>query len=62
LSIIVELGAAGPTVLSRELGVGVATAYRDLALLEEARLIQSDESGRRTLTEYGISCLERVFG
>lgn len=62
LSIIVELGAAGPTVLSRELDVGVATAYRDLAFLEETGLIESDDSGRRSLTEYGIACLERVFG
>jgi histidine kinase/DNA gyrase B/HSP90-like ATPase len=62
LSIILELGSAGPSVLSRELGVGVATAYRDLAFLEEAGLIAADETGKRTLTTYGVTCLERVFG
>jgi len=62
LSIILELGAVGPTVLSKELDVGVATAYRDLAFLEMTGLIAADDAGRRSLTEYGIACLERVFG
>lgn len=62
LSIILELGSVGPSVLSRELEVGVATAYRDLAFLEEAGLIAADATGKRTLTPYGITCLERVFG
>jgi DNA-binding transcriptional ArsR family regulator len=62
LSIILELGSIGPSALSRELDVGVATAYRDLAFLEEAGLIAADETGKRTLTTYGITCLERVFG
>jgi hypothetical protein len=62
LSIILELGAVGPSVLSRELDVGVATAYRDLAFLEESGLIAADETGKRTLTTYGVTCLERVFG
>jgi predicted HTH transcriptional regulator len=62
LSIILELGSAGPSALSRELNVGVATAYRDLAFLEEAGLISADETGKRSLTPYGVTCLERVFG
>jgi hypothetical protein len=62
LSIILELGSVGPTILSRELDVGVATAYRDLALLESAGLIAADQIGQRTLTPYGVTCLERVFG
>jgi hypothetical protein len=62
LSVILELGSVGPTVLSRELEVGVATAYRDLAFLESAGLIAADQIGQRTLTPYGVTCLERVFG
>lgn len=62
LSIILELGSVGPSALSRELDVGVATAYRDLAFLEEAGLIAADDTGKRTLTVYGVTCLERVFG
>ena len=61
LSIILETGAVGPSALSRELDVGVATAYRDLALLEEAGLIAADDGGKRRLTDFGVSCLERVF-
>jgi hypothetical protein len=62
LSVILELGSVGPTVLSRELEVGVATAYRDLAFLESAGLIGADQIGQRTLTPFGVACLERVFG
>jgi histidine kinase/DNA gyrase B/HSP90-like ATPase len=62
LSVILELGSVGPTVLSRELEIGVATAYRDLAFLESAGLIAADQIGQRTLTPYGVACLERVFG
>jgi hypothetical protein len=61
LSIILELGHVGPSKLSTELGVGVATAHRDLAFLEEAGLIAGDETGKRKLTAYGVTCLERVF-
>lgn len=62
LSVILELGSVGPTVLSRELEIGVATAYRDLAFLESAGLICADQIGQRTLTPFGVACLERVFG
>lgn len=62
LSVILELGSVGPTVLSRELEIGVATAYRDLAFLESAGLIAADQIGQRTLTPFGVACLERVFG
>jgi Fe2+ or Zn2+ uptake regulation protein len=48
-------------VVSRELNVGVATAYRDLAFLEESGLIAADETGKRTLTDFGVACLEQVF-
>jgi anti-sigma regulatory factor (Ser/Thr protein kinase) len=61
LSLIMELGSAGPSVISRELNVGVATAYRDLAFLQASGLIEGDDTGKRTLTEYGISCLEQVL-
>lgn len=62
LSVILELGSVGPTVLSRELEIGVATAYRDLAFLESAGLIEADQIGQRTLTPFGVACLEQVFG
>lgn len=61
LSIVVELGSAGPSVVARELSVGLSTAYRDLAALEECGLIESDESGKRSLSEAGLGCLDEVL-
>lgn len=62
LSIILEQGVVGPSALSREIGVSLATAHRELTFLEDAGLIVADQSGKRTLTSHGIACLERVFG
>lgn len=60
LALVLETGEAGPSMVSRELGVGVSTAYRDLAALEEAGLITS-EAGRRTLTPEGASFLDELL-
>jgi hypothetical protein len=62
LSLIVEMGSVGPSAVSRELAVAVSTAYRDLASLEEAGLIEADETGKRALTDFGVACLDQVFG
>lgn len=56
LALVLESGAAGPSLVSRELGVGLSTAYRDLASLEELGLIVAD-GGKRALTEEGLSYL-----
>jgi DNA-binding transcriptional ArsR family regulator len=61
LSLVMELGAVGPSVVSRELGVGLSTAYRDLSTLEGAGLIASDDSGKRVLTTLGINSLDHVL-
>ncbi|MDR3686468.1 MAG: ATP-binding protein, partial [Coriobacteriia bacterium] len=47
LALVLESGLAGPSLVSKELGVGISTAYRDLAMLEEVGLIAS-EAGKRT--------------
>ncbi|MDZ4178941.1 MAG: ATP-binding protein [Coriobacteriia bacterium] len=62
LSLAMELGSVGPTVVSRELGVGLSTAYRDLEYLTGHALISADESGKRVLTDQGIRCLDALFG
>lgn len=62
LSLIVETGSLGPSAVSRELAVAVSTAYRDLASLEEAGLIEADDTGKRALTEFGVACLDQIFG
>jgi len=56
LALVMESGLAGPSLVAKELGVGLSTAYRDLAMLEEVGLIVS-ESGKRTLTPEGLSFL-----
>ncbi len=61
LSLTMECGSVGPTVVSKELGVGLSTAYRDLASLEAEGLICSDETGKRTLTTVGVHCLDALF-
>ncbi len=59
LALVLESGSAGPSIVSRELGVGLSTAYRDLASLEDLGLISSD-GGKRTLTAAGMSYLDDV--
>jgi len=61
LSLALELGSVGPSVVARELGVGLSTAHRDLEALERASLIVSDASGKRTLTERGEAALARFL-
>lgn len=56
LALVLESGLAGPSLVSRELRVGISTAYRDLASLEDMGLISSD-GGKRTLTESGLHYL-----
>jgi len=57
LALVMESGSAGPSLVSRELGVGISTAYRDLASLEDLELITSD-GGKRRLTTDGMTYLD----
>lgn len=59
LALVMESGAAGPSLVAKELGCGVSTAYRDLASLEDLGLICSD-GGKRTLTEQGLGCFDHL--
>jgi anti-sigma regulatory factor (Ser/Thr protein kinase) len=61
LSLVLELGEVGPTIVSKELSVALSTAYRDLAYLEHGGLIESDASGKRVLTDEGSSYLDSLF-
>ena len=60
LALVMESGSAGPSLVAKELGVGVSTAYRDLASLEEIGLIASD-GGKRTLTDDGLECIDSLI-
>lgn len=61
LSLVLEVGAAGPTLVSNELGVGLSTAHRDLAFLEQHGLIVAEEGGKRVLTDAGTEYLDALF-
>lgn len=61
LLLIAELGSAGPSAIAKELGVSQSTAYRELQLMEQRRLVDSKDAGKRTLTEEGIAALGDVF-
>lgn len=61
LSLVMELGSVGPSIVADELAVAVSTAYRDLEHLEQAGLISTTSRGKRELTELGVSCLDRLF-
>jgi hypothetical protein len=59
LALVLESGSAGPSLVARELTVGLSTAYRDLALLEELGLIEA-EGGKRAVTEQGLCFLDEL--
>lgn len=61
LSLVLELGEVGPTIVSNELSVALSTAYRDLAVLERYGLIESDPVGKRVLTAEGSLYLDTLF-
>jgi DNA-binding MarR family transcriptional regulator len=60
LALVLESGSAGPSLVAKELSVGLSTAYRDLAHLEELGLIEAD-NGKRTVTEQGLSFLDELI-
>lgn len=60
LALVMESGAAGPSLVAKELGVGISTAYRDLASLEDVGLITSD-GGKRTLTDQGLTYIDDLI-
>jgi hypothetical protein len=61
LSLAMEMGSIGPSAVQRELEIALSTAYRDLAHLEEEGLLVSDEQGKRSLTDTGVSYLDSLF-
>lgn len=61
LLLVVELAPVGPSRVAQELGVSASTAYRDLASLEEAGLVSSNEAGRRSVTEAGVAYLDALL-
>jgi len=60
LALVMESGTAGPSMVAKELGVAISTAYRDLASLEDLGLISAD-GGKRQLTDDGMSYLNGLI-
>jgi anti-sigma regulatory factor (Ser/Thr protein kinase) len=60
LVLLMELGAAGPTQVGREIGVAPSTAFRELGLLEQMGLIHSLGDGKRALREEGLRLLDTL--
>lgn len=61
LLLVAELGSAGPSAIAKELGVSQSTAYRELSVLEQLRLLDRKDTGKRTLTEEGVAIIGTVF-
>ncbi|HET6781052.1 MAG TPA: ATP-binding protein [bacterium] len=61
LLLIAELGSAGPSAIAKELGISQSTAYRELQVLVDLRLVNKKRQGKRTLTEEGVAVLGGVF-
>jgi anti-sigma regulatory factor (Ser/Thr protein kinase) len=61
LSLTLELGSIGPSSVSRELGIALSTAYRDLEALERLSLLACDDTGKRSLTPLGERVLIRLL-
>ncbi|MCL4554181.1 MAG: ATP-binding protein [Actinobacteria bacterium] len=61
LALAFEYGEVGPTLLSKELSVGLSTAFRDLEHLTMVGLIEQNDVGRRTLTRAGVNCVNQLF-
>lgn len=60
LSLVLEVGAVGPTLVSNELGVGLSTAHRDLGFLEKAGLMVAEQGGKRVLTDEGARYMDEL--
>lgn len=61
LALVMESGSAGPSIVSKELGVAISTAYRDLSSLEEGGLIAAAEGGKRRVTPEGLSYINDLM-
>lgn len=60
LSLITELEAAGPSYVSKELGLSLSTVHRDLICLEDLGLLKSSGQGKRFCTAKGIGHLNKT--
>ena len=58
LGVLLVVEEVGPQIVSESLGIGLATAYRDLEVLESHGLIARTDQKKRALTEKGLEYVE----
>ncbi|MCL2491338.1 MAG: ATP-binding protein [Coriobacteriia bacterium] len=58
LGVLLKYEFVGPQLVSQTLGVGLATAHRDLKVLEEHGLVQRNERKKSTLTDAGFEYVD----
>ncbi len=61
LMLLADLGAAGPSIIARELNIGLSTAFRELAELESLGLAKPLGKGKRALTEKAARSLMELM-
>jgi anti-sigma regulatory factor (Ser/Thr protein kinase)/predicted transcriptional regulator len=57
---VVEHGEIGPSTVADQLEISVSTAYRDLSVLEEDGLVESNEAGKRVATHLGRDLVRAI--
>lgn len=57
---VLECGEVGPSTVAERLEISVSTAYRDLSVLEEHGLVNTDESGKRIISPLGRDLVEAI--
>lgn len=62
LSLILEYGTAGPSLIATELGTSLSTAYREVAKLETMGLLVLGGGGKRALSAAGVARLKALGG
>jgi len=61
LSLLGDLGTAGPSIIARDLDIPLSTAHRLLTRLEDAELVLRDPKGKRRLSGKGIHQVGLIF-
>jgi len=61
MSLTMEYGEVGPSLIAKELKVSLSTAHRDLNSLEQLGLLTTNSFSKRALTQKGILYLNHLF-
>ncbi|MCL2818161.1 MAG: ATP-binding protein [Actinomycetia bacterium] len=62
LGVLLKFEYVGPQLVSQTLDIGLATAHRDLKVLEEHGLVRRNENKKSTLTDVGFEYVDYLSG